>query len=84
MNINRLGIVFKEKNVKNRVIAEYFGKDEGTISKWRNNKRQPSVQELYEIAKLLRINIHDLIEPTTWKGSDSETYQEFVERIKNK
>lgn len=84
MNINRLGIVFKEKKVKNRVIAEYFGKDEGTISKWRNNKRQPSVQELYEIAKLLRINIHDLIEPTTWKGTNFETYEEFVKRINKK
>lgn len=82
MKINRLGIVFKEKNVKNRVIAKYFGKDEGTISKWRNNKRQPSLQELYEIAKLLRINIHDLIEPTTWKGLTSETYEEFSKKIK--
>ena len=82
MKVNRLGIVFKEKNVKNRVIAKYFGKDEGTISKWRNNKRQPSLQELYEIAKVLRINIHDLIEPTTWEGSDFETYVEFRERIR--
>ena len=80
MKINRLGIVFKEKNVKNRVIAQYFAKDESTISKWRNNKRQPSVQELYEIAKLLRINIHDLIEPTSWEDSHFETYQQFAER----
>lgn len=82
MKINRLGIVFKEKNIKNRVIAKYFDKDESTISKWRNNKRQPSLQELYEIAKLLRINIHDLIEPTLWKDESSVTYEEFSKKIK--
>jgi len=79
---NNLKKVFKEHKVTNRILAKYFKKSESTISLWRNNKRQPSVQELYEIAKLLRINIHDLIEPTTWKGSDSETYREFSERIK--
>jgi len=79
---NNLKEVFKEHKVTNRILAKYFKKSESTISLWRNNKRQPSVQELYEIAKLLRINIHDLIEPTHWDDSKFETYTEFVERIK--
>ncbi|WP_205600649.1 MULTISPECIES: helix-turn-helix domain-containing protein [unclassified Flavobacterium] len=82
MKINKLGIVFKEKKIQNRVLARYFDKDESTISKWRNNKRQPSLDELFEIAKLLRVNIHDLIEPTSWKGESSETYEEFSKKIK--
>lgn len=79
---NNLKKVFKEHKVTNRILAKYFKKSESTISLWRNNKRQPSVQELYEIAKLLRINIHDLIEPTNWEGTDFDTYIEFAERIK--
>lgn len=74
--------VFKEHKVTNRILAKYFKKSESTISLWRNNKRQPSMQQMYEIAQLLRINIHDLIEPTSWEDTDFETYQEFVERSK--
>jgi len=79
---NNLKEVFKKHKVTNRILAKYFKKSESTISLWRNNKRQPSIQQMYEIAKLLRINIHDLIEPTTWKGTKDETYQEFAERSK--
>jgi transcriptional regulator with XRE-family HTH domain len=50
---------------------------------WRNNKRQPSFENLYEIARLLRVNIQDLIEPTDWKNEKSETYDEFVKRMKD-
>ncbi|MCY1661035.1 helix-turn-helix domain-containing protein [Chryseobacterium sp. SL1] len=84
MKINRLKEVFDNRNVKNRVLANYFGKSESTISLWRNNKRQPSLDELREIAKLLRIDIRDLIEPTSWKDENSETYEEFSARIKRK
>lgn len=82
MKLNRLKEVFDEQKIKNRTLAKYLNKSESTISLWRNNKRQPTIEELYEIAKLLRINIHDLLEPTTWKGTNFETYAQFSERIK--
>lgn len=83
MKINRLDIVFTEKKIQNRVIAKFIGKSESTISLWRNNKRQPSLEELIEIAKLLRVSIYDLIEPTNWKNEKSDTYEEFVKKIKD-
>ncbi|MFV0142582.1 MULTISPECIES: helix-turn-helix domain-containing protein [Empedobacter] len=83
MKINRLDIVFKERNVQNRVIAKFIGKTEFTISKWRNNKRQPSLEELIEIAKLLRVSIYDLIEPTNWDNEKTDTYEEFVKKVKD-
>lgn len=82
MKINKLDKVFKSKNIKNRTLAKCLKKSEETISKWRNNKRQPSLENLYEIARLLRVNIQDLIEPTDWKNDKSETYEEFVKRMK--
>ena len=82
MKLNRLKEVFDEQKIKNRTLAKYLNKSESTISLWRNNKRQPTIEELYEIAKLLRINIHDLIEPTNWKDTEDLTYQEFAERYK--
>ena len=83
MKINRLDEVFREKKVYNRVIANYFDKSESTISLWRNNKRQPSLEEFRDIARLLRIDIKDLFETTTWENEKSETYKEYVLRIKN-
>lgn len=84
MKLNRLKEVFEEQKIKNRTLAKYLNKSESTISLWRNNKRQPTIEELYEIAKLLRINIHDLLVPTYWKNEKSETYEEFSIRIKNR
>lgn len=78
MKLNRLKNVFDDQKIKNRVIAVYLGKSESTISLWRNNKRQPSLEEFYQIAKLLRVNIHSLIEPTSWKGEKGETYGDFA------
>ena len=83
MNLNRLNEVFTDKKIKNRMLAKYFNKSESTISLWRNNKRQPSIQEFYEIAKLTRMDIRDLFEPTIWENDKSETYEQFSVRIKN-
>lgn len=82
MKINRLDEVFKEKKVQNRVLAKYFNKSEETISKWRNNKRQPSLENLVEIAKFLRIDTRQLLESTSWENEKSETYEQFSVRIK--
>ena len=82
MKLNRLKEVFDDQKIKNRVIAKYVGKSESTISLWRNNKRQPSLEELFQIAKLLRVNIHTLIVPTNWKYETSETYEDFTKKVK--
>ncbi|WP_295204406.1 helix-turn-helix transcriptional regulator [uncultured Chryseobacterium sp.] len=82
MKLNRLKEVFDERGVKNRALAAVLNKSESTISLWRNNKRQPSLEEFYIIAKLLRINIHDLIESTKWEGEKSLTYEQISKKEK--
>jgi len=63
-NINRLAVVFKEKDVYNRDIAKHLNKSEETISRWVNNHRQPSLNDLDEIAKYLKVDIRDLLNPS--------------------
>jgi transcriptional regulator with XRE-family HTH domain len=82
MKLNRLKEVFHQFGVKNRTLAVFLNKSESTISLWRNNKRQPSLEEFYLIAKLLRINIHELIEPSNWENEESPTYQDISKKIK--
>lgn len=82
MKLNRLKEVFDEFGVKNRTLAIILNKSESTISLWRNNKRQPSLEEFYIIAKLLRINIHELIETSSWENEESPSYKEISKKSK--
>ena len=62
-DINRLKVVLAEKKRTNKWLAEQLGKDPATVSKWCTNTIQPNVETLVEIAKLLKVNIQDLLWP---------------------
>lgn len=64
---NRLRVILAEKKLKNRWLAEQLGKSEMTISRWSTNKAQPSLEQLIEIAKLLDVQLDDLLEPYNLK-----------------
>ena len=64
--INRLAEVFIEKDVYNRDIAKFLQKSEATISRWANNHRQPSLEDLFTIAQYLKIDIRELLHPNDW------------------
>ena len=59
--INRIKIALAEQNKTNRWLAEKTGKSDITISRWVQNKTQPSLEQLVEIAKALEIRPKDLI-----------------------
>ena len=59
--INRIKIALAEPNKTNRWLAEKTGKSDITISRWVQNKTQPSLEQLVEIAKALEISPKDLI-----------------------
>ena len=81
-NINRLDEIFTKGKITNRDVAKYVKRSEGTVSKWRNNKRQPSVNELNKIAELLREDIRNLLHKSDWSKSGSPTYLEFKKQLK--
>ncbi|ERJ99914.1 helix-turn-helix transcriptional regulator [Prevotella nigrescens] len=59
--INRIKIMLVEKQRTSKWLAEQLGRSENTVSKWCSNKVQPSLENLYEIAKLLDIEVRSLI-----------------------
>ena len=59
--INRIKIALAEQNKTNRWLAEKTGKSDITISRWVQNKTQPSLEQLVEIARALEISPKDLI-----------------------
>lgn len=64
MKINRLKSVLAEHSKTNKWLAEKLSKNETTVSRWCTNEVQPSVETLTEIAKLLKIDVRELLNPT--------------------
>lgn len=62
--LNRLKVVLVEQGKTNRWLADQLGKSEHTVSRWCQNKTQPSVAQLNEIALVLNVDIRTLINPT--------------------
>ena len=59
--LNRIKIVLAEKDKTNKWLAEQLGKDPATVSKWVTNTSQPSLETLISIARLLQVDINDLV-----------------------
>lgn len=59
--VNRLKVVLVEKEKTSKWLAETLGKDPATISKWCTNTTQPSIETFLEIARLLEVDIKDLL-----------------------
>jgi DNA-binding XRE family transcriptional regulator len=63
--INRLKVVLVEKKKTSKWLAETLGKDPATVSKWCTNTSQPNIKTFLEIARLLNVDIKDLLISTT-------------------
>ena len=59
--LNRLKVVLAEKKKTNKWLGEQLGKDKTTISKWCTNTCQPDLGNLMKIAKLLEVEVTDLL-----------------------
>lgn len=53
---NKIRVVLADKQITNRWLAEQMGVTEMTVSRWKNNKIQPSMTQFVEIARLLQVD----------------------------
>ena len=59
--INRIKFVLVEQRKTNKWLAEKLGKTQATVSRWAGNKAQPFLDKLVKIARLLKVEVKDLI-----------------------
>ena len=59
--LNRIKIVLEEKGVKQKWLAEQLGKSFCIINAYVCNRRQPSIETLFQIADLLNVNPKELL-----------------------
>ncbi|MBO6880833.1 helix-turn-helix transcriptional regulator [Winogradskyella sp.] len=59
--MNRIKEVLEEKGIKQVWLAEQLGKSFNTVNGYVQNRSQPSLEVLYEIAQILNVKVSDLL-----------------------
>jgi ribosome-binding protein aMBF1 (putative translation factor) len=60
-SMNRIKEVFEEKGIKQKWLAEKLGKSYNMLNGCVQNRQQPRLEVLFEIAKILGVKPQDLI-----------------------
>ena len=53
--MNRIKQIIEEKGVKQIWLAEQLGKSYNMVNSYVQNRRQPSIEDLYRIGKILKL-----------------------------
>jgi len=59
--MNRIKEVLEEKSITQTWLSEKLGKSYNMVNSYVQNRRQPSIETLYDIAKILKVNPKDLL-----------------------
>jgi putative transcriptional regulator len=59
--MNRIKEVLDERGIKQTWLAEQLGKSFNMVNSYVQNRRQPSLEVLYKIAKILNVDVKELI-----------------------
>lgn len=59
--MNRIKEVLQEKGIKQVWLSEKLEKSLNMVNEYCNNKRQPSLEDLYRIAEILDVQPKDLL-----------------------
>lgn len=63
-DLNRLKVVLVEQKKTGKWLAEQLGVSTTTTSRWCSNASQPDLQTLNKIARLLDVDMKDLLNST--------------------
>lgn len=61
MSMNRIKEVLDEKGIKQTWLAERLGKSYNMVNSYVKNRQQPRLEILYEIARILDVEVKDLL-----------------------
>jgi putative transcriptional regulator len=59
--MNRIKEVLEEKGIKQTWLAEQLGKSYNMVNGYVQNRQQPRLEVLYEIARILDVKVKDLL-----------------------
>jgi putative transcriptional regulator len=59
--MNRIKEVLEEKGIKQKWLAEKLDKSYNMVNSYVQNRKQPRIEVLYEIAEILGVSVKDLL-----------------------
>lgn len=62
--LNRIKSVLADKDKTNLWLAEQLGKNKSTVSKWCTNDQQPTLETLFDVARVLKVDVRELLVST--------------------
>ncbi len=65
--MNRIKEVLKQRGISQTLLAQQLGMSFNMVNEYTNNRRQPNLTLLFEIAKLLNVNVKELISENNHK-----------------
>lgn len=60
-DLNRIKVILAEKKRTNKWLAEQLNCAQTTVSKWCTNSCQPPMETFIKIAKLLEVDLNELV-----------------------
>lgn len=63
--MNRIKEVLEEKGIKQKWLAEQLGKSYNMVNSYIQNRQQPRLEVLFEIAKILDVDAKELLNSKT-------------------
>ena len=69
--MNRIKQILEEKGVKQTWLAEKLDKSYNMINSYVQNRRQPSLDDLYKIARILGVDARDLLDKDAYNRKES-------------
>ena len=60
--MNRIKEVLEEKGIKQKWLAEQLGKSYNMVNSYIQNRQQPRLEILFEIAQILNVGVKELIQ----------------------
>lgn len=69
---NRLATIMTEHRITNPMLAKHLNLSTTTISKWRSNAVQPSLEWITEMAKFFKIQAKEFVANQTFEPGPSQ------------
>ena len=63
--MNRIKEVLEEKGIKQKWLAEKLGKSYNMVNSYIQNRQQPRLEVLFEIAEILGVDAKELLKSKT-------------------
>jgi transcriptional regulator with XRE-family HTH domain len=82
--MNRIKEVLDDKGIKQTWLADKLGKSYNMVNSYVQNRQQPRLEVLYQIAEILEVEVKDLLIEKVMQVAEEKANYNSKPKIKNK